>query len=119
MDRSELRDFLEIPYDKLEELNLEAKHQRVTRMPVHEVRELRERYLTDEKRIKAVTVAFSDLEGRRRPLNATVVSDLFTLKKKDPQAAIFFETAEVSASPDVRLASPSHPIGYRPSLQHR
>ena len=33
-------------------------------MPVDEIREKRLKYLTDEKRIKAVTVLFSDLEGR-------------------------------------------------------
>jgi glutamine synthetase len=64
VDRTPLRDFLEIPYDRLEELNLEAKQQRLDRVPVDRVREERHRYLTDEKRIKAVTVCFTDLEGR-------------------------------------------------------
>lgn len=64
MDRTPLRDFLEIPYDKLEEMNLEAKRQRLSRVPADRVREERERYLRDEKRIKALTVCFTDLEGR-------------------------------------------------------
>jgi glutamine synthetase len=64
MDRTPLRDFLEIPYDKLEEMNLEAKRQRLNRVPADRVREERERYLRDEKRIKALTVCFTDLEGR-------------------------------------------------------
>src|ERR1035437_3488741 len=64
MDRPALRDFLEIPYDKLEEMNLEAKRQRVERVPADRVREERQKYLRDEKRIKAVTVCFTDLEGR-------------------------------------------------------
>jgi glutamine synthetase len=59
-----LRTFLEIPYDQLEELNLEAKQQRLDRVPLDRIREQRLRYLTDERRIKAVTVCFSDLEGR-------------------------------------------------------
>jgi len=59
-----LRDFLEIPYDRLEEMNLEAKQQRAERVPGGKVQEARIRYLTDEKRIKAVTVCFTDLEGR-------------------------------------------------------
>jgi glutamine synthetase len=59
-----LRDFLEIPYDHLEELNLESKRMRLDRVPRERVREQRLRYLRDEKRIKAVTVCFSDLEGR-------------------------------------------------------
>jgi glutamine synthetase len=64
MEKSTLRDFLEIPYDKLEEMNLEAKRQRLDRVPADRIREERERYLRDEKRIKAVTVCFTDLEGR-------------------------------------------------------
>jgi glutamine synthetase len=64
-----LRDFLEIPYDELEELNLEAKARRVARTPMDTIREERMRYLTDEKRIKAVTVCFSDLEGRLHMLD--------------------------------------------------
>ncbi|MCS7070684.1 MAG: glutamine synthetase, partial [Anaerolinea sp.] len=64
-----LRDFLEIPYDQLEELNLEAKAKRAARTPAHELQEERMRYLTDEKRIKAVTVCFTDLEGRLHMLD--------------------------------------------------
>ncbi len=64
-----LREFLEIPYDRLEELNLEAKAKRLARTPVHIVREERMKYLADEKRIKAVTVCFSDLEGRLHMLD--------------------------------------------------
>ncbi len=64
MDQTPLRTFLEIPYDKLEEMNLEAKQQRLDRVPAEKTREVREKYLRDEKRIKAVTVCFTDLEGR-------------------------------------------------------
>jgi glutamine synthetase len=64
-----LRDFLEIPYDELEELNLEAKAKRAARTPIDTLREERVRYLTDEKRIKAVTVCFADLEGRLHMLD--------------------------------------------------
>ena len=66
---SGLRSFLEIPYDELEELNLEAKAQRLARTKVDKVREQRMKYLTDEKRIKAVTVCFTDLEGRLHMLD--------------------------------------------------
>src|SRR5512135_3918973 len=59
-----LRDFLEIPYDELEERNLAAKKQRLDRVPAGQIQDERLRYLTDEKRIKAVTVCFTDLEGR-------------------------------------------------------
>ena len=34
MESTGLRDFLEIPYDKLEEMNLEAKQQRIDRVPL-------------------------------------------------------------------------------------
>ncbi len=66
---TELRDFMEIPYARLEELNLEAKAKRVGRVAADVVREERIKYLTDEKRIKAVTVCFTDLEGRLHMLD--------------------------------------------------
>jgi len=65
----ELRNFLMLTYDELEQLNLEAKEQRKNRMAPDQIRELRLKYLTDEKRIKAVTVLFSDLEGRLHTLD--------------------------------------------------
>jgi glutamine synthetase len=66
---TELRNFLAIPYDELEELNLNAKEQRKNRVAVHKIQEERLRYLTDEKRIKALAVLFSDLEGRLHMLD--------------------------------------------------
>src|SRR5258708_27540136 len=66
---NELRNFLALPYDELEELNLKAKKQRLDRVAPHKVQEERIKYLTDEKRIKAVTVLFSDLEGRLHMLD--------------------------------------------------
>src|SRR5205814_10711810 len=46
------------------ELNLKAKADRLNRVDINKIREQRLKYLTDEKQIKAVTVVFSDLEGR-------------------------------------------------------
>src|SRR6478736_3360801 len=66
---NELRNFLALSYDELEELNLKAKEQRRNRVPLDKVREDRLKYLTDEKRIKALTVMFSDLEGRLHMLD--------------------------------------------------
>ena len=66
---TELRNFLELPYAELEDLNLEAKEQRKNRVATDKLREERLSYLTDEKRIKAVTVLFSDLEGRLHMLD--------------------------------------------------
>jgi glutamine synthetase len=64
-----LQDFLTLSYTELEELNLAAKAQRLSRVPAHQIQEERLKYLTDEKRIKAVTVLFSDLEGRLHMLD--------------------------------------------------
>ena len=66
---TELRNFLALPYDELEELNLKAKEQRKSRVAIDKIREERLKYLTDEKRIKALTVMFSDLEGRLHMLD--------------------------------------------------
>jgi len=64
MDAKPLRSFLEIPYDELEQMNSAAKLKRQERVDPAAIAEERRRYLHDEKRIKAVTVCFSDLEGR-------------------------------------------------------
>jgi glutamine synthetase len=64
-----LREFLTLSYSELEELNLKAKEQRKNRAPLHVIQEERLKYLTDERRIKAVTVLFSDLEGRLHMLD--------------------------------------------------
>src|SRR3979411_120668 len=66
---NELRNFLSLTYEELEQLNLKAKEQRQKRVAVHKIQEERIKYLTDEKRIKAVTVLFSDLEGRLHMLD--------------------------------------------------
>jgi glutamine synthetase len=66
---AELRNFLAIPYDELEEMNLKAKEQRLKRVSPGKIQEDRLKYLTDEKRIKALTVLFSDLEGRLHMLD--------------------------------------------------
>src|SRR5262252_3092390 len=66
---TELRNFLALSYDELEELNLKAKEQRRNRVAPDKIREERTKYLADEKRIKAVTVLFSDLEGRLHMLD--------------------------------------------------
>src|ERR1700733_8778396 len=66
---TELRSFLSLSYDELEELNLKAKRQRLDRVAPHTIQEDRLKYLTDERSIKAVTVLFSDLEGRLHMLD--------------------------------------------------
>lgn len=59
-----LRNFLEIPYDKLEKLNLEAKQKRINETPPEELKKYYSGYLKKETKIKAVTIGFSDIEGR-------------------------------------------------------
>ncbi|MDP3941574.1 MAG: glutamine synthetase family protein [bacterium] len=58
-----LKNFLEIPYDELEEVNLKAKEKRDV-VPQGEQEAEYRAYLKKEKRIKAVTLCFSDIEGR-------------------------------------------------------
>src|SRR5512140_3811365 len=103
MDQTPLRDFLEIPYDKLEELNLHAKQQRLDRVPADRVQEERTKYLSDEKRIKAVTVCFTDLEGRLHMLD---YDKKFLLKSADN---LTFDGSSIrgfsrKAESDLRLA---------------
>ncbi|HSD65677.1 MAG TPA: glutamine synthetase, partial [Vicinamibacteria bacterium] len=75
-----LRHFLEIPYEQLEEMNLQAKADRVAGKDPGRIREARMKYLADEKRIKAVTVCFTDLEGRFHMLD---YDKKFLLKSAD------------------------------------
>jgi len=69
MESTGLRNFLEIPYDELEERNLASKEARLARQSVDQIAERRRKELTDEKRLKAVTVCFTDLEGRLHMLD--------------------------------------------------
>ena len=66
---NELQDFLRLSYGELEELNLKSKEQRTSRVDPGKIQEERLKYLADEKRIKAVTLLFSDLEGRLHMLD--------------------------------------------------
>lgn len=64
-----LQNRLSLPYAELEDLNLEAKEERKNRTPIGKIQEKRLKYLNDEKRVKAVTVLFTDLEGRLHMLD--------------------------------------------------
>lgn len=77
---SGLRSFLEIPYDELEERNLAIKQARLEHVSLEQAAEKRRRELTDEKRLKAVTVCFTDLEGRLHMLD---YDKKFLLKSED------------------------------------
>lgn len=58
-----LKSFLEIPYERLEEMNLEAKAKRDT-VDASKLEAEYRAYLSKERLIKAVTLCFSDIEGR-------------------------------------------------------
>ena len=114
MSSTELRDFLEIPYSQLEELNLEAKAQRINRVSADTVAEERMKYLTDEKRIKAVTVCFTDLEGRMHMLD---YDKKFLLKSSDN---LTFDGSSVRGfsaqkESDLRLAIDWHAFYWLPA----
>lgn len=63
-----LKDFLEIPYAKLEELNLKAK-ERGESLSQAALEKEYTAYLRKERRIKAVTLCFTDIEGRLHMLD--------------------------------------------------
>lgn len=63
--KTTLTDFLELSYAELEELNLKA---RAVSSPEQAERE-HTKYLATEARIKAITVCFSDIEGRLHMLD--------------------------------------------------
>ncbi|MGH7707554.1 MAG: glutamine synthetase family protein, partial [Vulcanimicrobiaceae bacterium] len=77
---TDLRDFLTLSYGDLEDLNLAAKKQREDRIPKAKLQDERLKYLAGEHRIKAVTVLFSDLEGRLHMLD---YDKKFLLKSSD------------------------------------
>ena len=63
-----LKDFLEIPYEKLEEMNLKAKDDAEKLSPTAMEKKYSD-WLKKEKRVKAVTLCFSDIEGRLHMLD--------------------------------------------------
>ena len=109
-----LREFLEIPYAQLEELNLSAKRQRLTRTPADVVREERCKYLADTPGIKSVIVCFSDLEGRLHMLD---YDKKFLLKSADN---LTFDGSSIRGfsaqkESDLRLALDWHAFYWLPS----
>jgi glutamine synthetase len=111
---TQLRDFLEIPYDQLEEMNLALKAQRLDRTPLDVVREQRMNDLGDAKGIKAVTVCFSDLEGHLHMLD---YDKKFLLKSADN---LTFDGSSIRGfsaqrESDLRLALDWHAFYWLPS----
>lgn len=59
-----IKDFLILPYDELEEKNLEMKKLRKERKSEEFFKDKITKYLESEKKIKAINVGFTDLEGK-------------------------------------------------------
>src|SRR4051812_46939415 len=68
MTNTNLKDFLEIPYDELEEMNLKAKSD-AEKMSESQLEKQYADWLKKEKRVKAVTLCFTDIEGRLHMLD--------------------------------------------------
>ena len=64
-----LRNFLELSYDELEEKNIDAKERVLKRTSEDDLKNYYVDYLKNEKRIKAVTICFADIEGRFHQLD--------------------------------------------------
>lgn len=69
MNEIRIRNFKEIPYEELEELNLAAKQKQLARHSAQALQHHYLKYLTDERQLKAVTVCFTDIEGRLHMLD--------------------------------------------------
>src|SRR4051794_30469439 len=65
---TDLQERLSLNYSDLEDTNLKFKEERKS-LSADKIQEARLKFLNDEKRIKAVTVLFSDLEGRLHMLD--------------------------------------------------
>jgi len=65
---NDLKSFLEIPYDELEDMNLKAA-QRAETAGAKALEQVYTAWLNKEKHIKAVTLCFSDIEGRLHMLD--------------------------------------------------
>lgn len=63
LERPEMKNFLELPYEMLEEMNLSFA-ENVQRFSPEKIQQDVLDYLEKEKRLKAVTICFTDLEGR-------------------------------------------------------
>lgn len=64
MNDIRIKNFKEIPYEELEDLNLDAKRRVVDGEREGSLQDRYLKYLADEQHLKAVTVCFTDLEGR-------------------------------------------------------
>jgi glutamine synthetase len=109
MDTS-LKNFLDLPYDELEALNLKARA--ITNPKKAEAAHTK--YLAAEKRVKAVTLCFSDLEGRLHTLDYDKNFLLASLSNLTFDGSSINGFSELHES-DLRLAVDWTSITYLPS----
>lgn len=106
--------FLEIPYDVLEEMNLEAKKRYLNHEDEKTVKEYYLKYLEEEKRIKAVTLCFCNIEWQLHMLD---YDKKFFLKSYenltfDWSSVRWFSSLEQS---DLRLSADFYSFRWLPS----
>lgn len=111
---SKIRDFLEIPYDELEMMNLEAKRRALEREPLEKVQAEYYQYLEREKRIKAVTVCFTDIEGKFHSLDYDKKFFLKSLDNLTFDGSSIRGFAELETS-DLRLSPDWYSFRWLPS----
>lgn len=105
-----LKNFLDLPYDQLEALNLRARS--IT--DPKKAEDTHTKYLAAEKRIKAVTLGFSDLEGRLHTLDYDKNFLLASLTNLTFDGSSINGFSELHES-DLRLAVDWTSITYLPS----
>ncbi len=105
-----LKNFLDLPYDELEALNLKARA--ITDPAKAEAAHTK--YLAAEKRVKAVTLCFSDLEGRLHTLDYDKNFLLASLSNLTFDGSSINGFSELHES-DLRLAIDWTSITYLPS----
>ncbi len=111
---SKIRDFLEIPYDELEAMNLEAKRKALGRVSIEKVQAEYCSYLEREKRIKAVTICFSDIEGKFHSLDYDKKFFLKSLDNLTFDGSSIRGFAELESS-DLRLSPDWYSFRWLPS----
>jgi glutamine synthetase len=104
-----LKDFLDLPYETLEALNLKARQ--ITSPKQAEI--IHTKYLSSEKRIKAITLCFSDLEGRLHTLDYDKKFLLASLSNLTFDGSSINGFSELHES-DLRLAVDWTSITYLP-----
>ncbi len=110
MNEAPIKNFLELTYEELEEMNLKA---RAIKDPA-KAEAAHIKYLTNEARIKAVTVCFSDIEGRLHMLDYSKKFFLDSLDNLTFDGSSIRGFSELSES-DLRLVIDWPSVTFLPS----